>query len=95
MLRSARNEIECVFGRLKARWVVLSRKVDLKIETVPKVIYFCFVLHNFSESFLKNQLDEAEVQVQIVRHQQEIDQLDPVYSRDDASREYIRRVLTE
>ena len=95
MLRSARNEVECVFGRFKARWVVLSRKVDLKIETIPKVIYSCFVLHNFCESFPKNQVDEVEVQVQIVRRQQEIDQLDPVYSRDDTSGEYVRCVLTE
>ena len=95
MLRSARNEVERVFGRLKARWVVLSGKVDLKIETIPKVIYSCFVFHNFCESFPKNQVDEAEVQVQIVRRQQEIDQLDPVYSRDDISGEYVCRVLTE
>ena len=47
------------------------------------------------ECFSNNQLDEAEVQAQIVRHQQEIDQTNPVYSCDDASGEYVRRVLTE
>ena len=39
------------------------------------------------ECFSNNQLDEAEVQAQIVRHQQEIDQTNPVYSCDDASGE--------
>ena len=47
MLRSARNQVECAFGRLKARWGFLRKEIDLKIETVPKFIYSCFVLHNF------------------------------------------------
>ena len=51
------------------------------VEKIPTVIYTCFVLHKFCESFSNNQLDEAEVQAQIVRHQQEIDQPDPVYLR--------------
>ena len=85
MLRSARNQVECAFDSLKARWGFLRRRIDLKIETTLKVIYTCFVFHNFYESFSNYQLDEPEVQAQIVRHQQEIDKPDPVYSRDDAS----------
>ncbi|XP_065675573.1 putative nuclease HARBI1 [Hydra vulgaris] len=46
MLRAARNSIECAFGRLKARWGILTRKVNLKLEAVPTVTYACFVLHN-------------------------------------------------
>ena len=95
MLWSARNQVGCAFDRSKARWGFLRRKVDLKIERIPKVIYTCFVLHNFCESFSNNELVEAEVQAQIVIHQQEIDKPDPVYSRDDASGEYVRRVLTQ
>ena len=49
MLRSARNQIECAFGRLKARWRMLLRPIDLKLEDVPDVILACFVLHNFCE----------------------------------------------
>ena len=41
------------------------------------------------------QKSEAEVQGQAVKHQQEIDKPDPVYSPDDASGEYVRHVLTE
>ena len=39
MLRSAQNPIECAFGRLKARWAILTRKIDLKLEAIPTVIY--------------------------------------------------------
>ena len=49
ILRSARNPIECVFGRLKSRWGILTRKMDLKLETIPVLIYACFVLHNICE----------------------------------------------
>ena len=37
MLRSARNQVECAFGRLKVRWGFLTRKVYLKLEMVPTV----------------------------------------------------------
>ena len=70
MLRSARNQIECAFGRLNARWAILTRRLDLRLEIVPTVVYACFVLHNICES--KNiHLDEDDVQSQIERHQVE------------------------
>ena len=49
MLRSARNQIECAFGSLKARWRILLRPMDLKLEDIPDIILACFVLHNFCE----------------------------------------------
>nr|XP_047144638.1 protein ALP1-like [Hydra vulgaris] len=39
MLRTARNPIECAFGRLKVRWKILTKKMDLKLEKIPTVIY--------------------------------------------------------
>ena len=48
-LCSARNVIECAFGRLKARFGCLRRDMDINLEELPHVIYACFVLHNFCE----------------------------------------------
>ena len=48
-LCSARNVIECSFGRLKARYAALKRAMDINMEDLPYVIYACFVLHNFCE----------------------------------------------
>ena len=47
MLSSARNQIECAFGRLKALWRILLRPMDLKCEDIPDIVLKCFVLHNF------------------------------------------------
>ena len=48
-LCSARNVVECSFGRLKARFACLKRAMDINIDDLPFVIYSCFVLHNFCE----------------------------------------------
>ena len=48
-LCSARNIIECAFGRLKARFGSLKRAMDINLDELPSVIYACFVLHNFCE----------------------------------------------
>ena len=83
LLRCARNQIECAFGRLKARWSILTRKIDFNTEMVPVVIYACFVLHNFCES-RGCSLDEEAVKAQMRRYQIEEDINknipDPVYS---------------
>ena len=46
MLRDARNVIECAYGRLKARWPILSVPLNFKLQEVPVIIITCFVLHN-------------------------------------------------
>ena len=50
-LRSARNHIKSAFSKLKARWTILTKPVDLKLDTVPWIIYTCFVLHNFCQTY--------------------------------------------
>jgi len=47
LLRSARNLIEHAFGCLKARWQILNRRDDLKLEHVPELVCSFFVFHNF------------------------------------------------
>ena len=39
LLHSACKQIECAFGRLKAWWSILTRKIDFNTEMVPTVIY--------------------------------------------------------
>ena len=48
-LSSAQMVIECAFGRLKARFGALKHEIDINSEDLPRVIYACFVLHNFCE----------------------------------------------
>ena len=70
MLRSARNPVECAFGRLKARWSVLTKKIDLALEYLPIVIYACFVLQNYCES-KKCVIDPELVKLHIEKHRKE------------------------
>ena len=56
MFRSARNMIECAFGRLKARWRILLRPMDIPVEKQPNIICACFGIHNFCEK-VKGEVD--------------------------------------
>ena len=49
ILCSKINQIECAFGRLKARWKILLRPSDIPVRLLTNLIYSCFVLHNFCE----------------------------------------------
>ena len=97
LLRSARNPIDCAFGRLKARWSIRSRRLDLKLETIPVVVYACFTLHNFCELH-KTDVDHELVrrQVEIIRaNEEEHKNLpDPVYSSTSDEGDIIRKILT-
>ena len=46
-LCSARNVIECAFGRLKARSGALRLTMDINMDNLPHVIYTSFILHKF------------------------------------------------
>jgi len=85
MLCSARNQIECGFGRLKARWSILTAKMDFKLEALSTIIYACFVLHNYCEKHNVN-IDEDLVITQIEFMKENEVQCknipDPVYSCD-------------
>ena len=48
-LSSARMVVECAFGRLKARFGILQRPLDLDLDNIITTIHACFILHNFCE----------------------------------------------
>ncbi len=49
-LSSARMVVECAFGRLKARFGVLRKPIDMCLPNTVYVIMSCFILHNFCEA---------------------------------------------
>ncbi len=98
MLRAARNPVECAFGRLKARWSILTRKLDFKLEAIPKIVYSCFVLHNYCEkerTFIDQ--DVVDNQTELMRRNEiKFKNIpDPIYSFDEGEGQVIRRTLTE
>ena len=97
ILRSARNPVECAFGRLKGRWRFLTKPVDLNLDFVPIVVYACFVLHNFCEqnsSFVDNDLVQQQYEVQIINQQQAKNVPDPVFSGTLDEGAVIRSIIT-
>ena len=34
----ARNQVKCAFGRLKARWAILTRSMDLSLKIIRTVV---------------------------------------------------------
>ena len=98
MLRTARNPIECAYGRLKARWGILTKRIDFKLETIPTIIMSCFALHNFCERN-KKCVDEELLQRQqtFQRNVQELQENlpDKIYSGNTAEGNFSRNLLTE
>ena len=97
MLRAARNPIECAFGRLKARWGILTRKIDLDLTKVPTLIIACFVLHNYCESNMVCLDDDLE-RAQLEKNREDADIFsnipDPIYSGTTVEGQEIRDLLT-
>ena len=98
LLRSARNPVECTFGRLKARWFILTLKMDLRMDNIPTVIYACFVLHNSCEyhnSYIEEDLVKLKIEV-AKRNNEGIDNAsDPVYCCNISKEKVVRRMLIE
>ncbi|XP_046382336.1 protein ALP1-like [Ischnura elegans] len=60
-LSSARMCVEIAFGRLKARWRCLLKRIDVDYTFVPQVVTACCILHNLVErskdTFVDNWLE--------------------------------------
>lgn len=50
-LNSGRVAVEIAFGRLKARWRCLLKRIDVHYSFVPEVVAACCTLHNIVESY--------------------------------------------
>lgn len=65
----ARIIVENVYGRLKARWRILCKRIDMNYSLVPHVVAACCVLHNVVESNKdKFQISWLEELGEIERH---------------------------
>ena len=98
LLRSARDLVECAFGRLEARWSILTRKMDLKLDNISTVIYACFVLHNFCEYHNKYVGEDlVKLQIEVAKRNNEgIDHApDPYYFCNISEGKVVRRMLIE
>lgn len=94
MLRSARNQIECAFGRLKARFRILNKPLDVDIEFIPTLIYSCFVLHNFCE---KEKVDIAQddlYKALLEEHRSQSSVADKIYSCNSVQGIKVRDAIT-
>ncbi|XP_047429524.1 putative deoxyribonuclease tatdn3 [Mugil cephalus] len=80
-LWKAHEVIECVFGRLKARFAAVKRQMDINLDELPYVIYSCFVLHNICEAN-EEAVDELSVAEMI---QDEKDSQPPTQCNRDAA----------
>ena len=98
MLRSARNPIECAFGRLKGRWHVLTKKMDYKLEMIPTIICACFVLHNFCERhsvYINEEQVRTQLELSKTNETQFKNLADPIFSCVEGEEEVIRKALTD
>ena len=99
MIRSAWKQIESAFDRLKARWRILTKPIDLKFDTILLIIYTCVILHNYSHTKSACVLDADEVKAYMERHKLKkanmAGKLDPACSSNTREGEYISRRITE
>ena len=78
-----RNPIQCAFGRLKARWQVLTKEMDFRLENIPTIIYTCFALHNFCERssvYINEEQEKTQMELLKPNEAQFKNLADPIFS---------------
>ena len=99
MFRLTKNQTECSIGHLKARWAIITGKIDFKLETLPTAIYACFILHNYCEKS-KFYIDDEEVvksQIEILKKNEENykNVSHPMFSFDCGEGTITRKTITQ
>ena len=93
MLRSARNTIDRACGRLKARWQILNRRLDIGLKDIPNIIYACFVLHNICDlNSMSVDAENVERQIDRDRAAQRKTEPDRLYQFNAAEGVHIRNI---
>lgn len=60
-IKTKQKKINVAYGRLQARWQILTKAMNFKLEDIPQLKYACFVMHKYCE--LNNTApDEQSVQ---------------------------------
>ncbi|XP_071581132.1 uncharacterized protein, partial [Temnothorax nylanderi] len=94
-LNSARVAIEMAFGRLKGRWRILLKRIDVNYLFVPNITSACCILQNWletkNEAFIQQWLNDV-AEAQII-YQQPMDMGNR--ERDDITGSRIRQHLTD
>lgn len=95
MLRAARNVIDRAYGRLKTRWQVLNKRLDIGLKDLSNMVYACFVLHNICD-INGMAVDEEDVERQIARDRetQPVTQPDRLYNFNSAEEVRVRNIIT-
>ncbi|XP_044157454.1 protein ANTAGONIST OF LIKE HETEROCHROMATIN PROTEIN 1-like [Bufo gargarizans] len=68
-LTRARQTVECAFGILVAKWRILTKAINLKVETIDDIVKACVVLHNYLLMEEPLRLDPQEVDCTLTRLQ--------------------------
>ena len=94
MLRSAGNQVECAFGRLKARWRILTRPIDVNVKNVPSIILSCFVLHNYCEK--RNvSVDQTSSENIVIEERRFVNKIDKLISYTTTVRIKVKETITD
>ena len=96
-LCSARVTIECAFGRLKARFGILKREMDISFPYLQQVIHSCFILNNYCElqkEGIGEQTVEHEKASEII-DQPTINQYKGNNSKEEAQAKRIRSIFVK
>ena len=98
MLKEARNPIKCPYGRLKARWGILNKKIDFKLESIPTIILTYFAFHNFFERNKKGVGEDLFQSQQVFQRNIQNSQenlSDKIYSGNTTEGIHVKDFLTE